>query len=67
MEALIPSHHLRLHRRRFRYTTPILSIAIILKFVLSSAAEAELGALYVTAKEMISLRQALIEVGWPPI
>ena len=35
---------------------PILSIAQILKFVLSSAAEAELGALYVTAKEMIPLR-----------
>ena len=43
----------------------ILSIAQILKFVLSSAAEAELGALFVTAKEMIPLRQALNEMGWP--
>ena len=42
---------------------PILSIALLIKFILSSAAEAELGALYTTAKEMIRLRQALIEIG----
>ena len=35
---------------------------------MSSAAEAELGALYITAKEIVSIRQTLIEIGWkqPP-
>ncbi len=32
---------------------------------MSSAPEAELGALYTTAKEMVPLRQTLIEIGWP--
>ena len=32
---------------------------------MSSAAEAELAALYMTAKEMVSLRQTLIAMGWP--
>ena len=44
---------------------PILSIAAIIKFVMSSAAEAEMGALYITAKELVPLRQTLIEMGWP--
>ena len=35
---------------------------------MSSATEAELGALYITAKEMVPIRQTLIEMGWkqPP-
>ena len=32
---------------------------------MSSAAEAELGGLYICAKEMVPLRQSLIEMGWP--
>jgi hypothetical protein len=36
-----------------------------MKFVMSSAAEAELGALYTTAKKMVPLRQTLIKMGWP--
>jgi hypothetical protein len=36
-----------------------------MKFVMSSAAEAELGALYTTAKEMVPLRQTLIKMDWP--
>ena len=32
---------------------------------MSSAAESELGALFITAKEMITLRQTLIKMGWP--
>ena len=36
-----------------------------IKFVMSSAAEAELAALFMTAKEMVPLRQTLIEMGWP--
>jgi hypothetical protein len=34
-----------------------------MKFVMSSIAEAELGALYTTAKEMVPLHQALIKMG----
>lgn len=44
---------------------PVLTIARIIKFVMSSAAEAELAALYDCAKEMVPLQQALIEMGWP--
>jgi hypothetical protein len=36
-----------------------------MKFVMSSASKAELGALYTTAKEMVPLRQTLIEMGLP--
>ena len=36
---------------------PILTIDQIITFVMSSAAEAELGALYITAKEMVPVRQ----------
>ncbi len=36
-----------------------------MKFVMSSAAEAELGALYTTTKEMVPLRQTLIKMNWP--
>ena len=36
-----------------------------MKFVMSSAAKAELGALYTTAKEMVPLQQTLIKMGWP--
>jgi hypothetical protein len=43
----------------------VLPISQIMKFVMSSAAKAELGALYTTAKEMAPLCQTLIEIGWP--
>ncbi len=42
----------------------VLTISQILKFVMASAAEAELAALYTTAREMIPLRNALEEIGW---
>ena len=32
---------------------------------MASAAEAELAALFITAKKMIPLRHTLIEMGWP--
>ena len=48
-----------------RFNGPVLTIASIIKFVMSSAAESELGALFITAKEMIPMRQSLIEMGWP--
>jgi hypothetical protein len=39
--------------------------ATIIKAVMSSAAEAELGALYLNAKEAVYLRQILFEMGHP--
>jgi hypothetical protein len=42
----------------------VLLISQIMKFVMSSASKAELGALYTTAKEMVPLRQTLIEMSW---
>ena len=43
----------------------ILTIAQIIKFVMASAAEAELGALFITAKKVLPICQTLIEMGWP--
>jgi hypothetical protein len=43
----------------------VLLISQIMKFVMSSAAKAKLGALYTTAKEMVPLHQTLIKMGWP--
>jgi hypothetical protein len=48
-----------------RFNGVVLSIAQIIKFVMASSAESELAALYVTAREMIPHRQALIVMGWP--
>jgi hypothetical protein len=48
-----------------RFNRAVLSIAQIIKFVMASAAEVELAALFVTVWEMIMHRQTLIEMGWP--
>ena len=47
-----------------RQNGPVLTISQIIKFVMASAAEAELAALYTTARDMIPLRNALEEMGW---
>ena len=44
---------------------PVLTIAQIIRNVMSSAAEAELSDLFICAKAMIPLRNTLIEMGWP--
>ena len=44
---------------------PVSTIAHIIKTVMTSAAEAEMAALYITAKNMIPLRNTLIEMVWP--
>ena len=44
---------------------PILTVAQIIKFVLTSAVEVELGALFITAHKMVLLQQTLIEMGCP--
>ena len=43
----------------------ILVLAKIIKFVMSSAAEAEIAGLFMNAKQAIPLRQTLIEMGFP--
>ena len=43
----------------------VLSIAQIIKFIMASAAKAELSTLFVMAQEMISHRQTRIDMGWP--
>ena len=48
-----------------RLNGPVLTLAKIIKFVMLSAAEAKLAALFMTAKDMVPLCQTLIEMGWP--
>ena len=43
----------------------ILTLATIIKAVMSSAAEAELGALYLNARKALYLRQIPTEMGHP--
>ena len=43
----------------------MLTIAQIIKTVMALAAEAELAALYITGKNMITLRNTIIEMGLP--
>jgi hypothetical protein len=46
-----------------KHNGPVLLITQLMKFVMSSAAKAKLGALYTTAKEMAPLHQTLIKMG----
>ena len=41
------------------------TVAKIIKFVMSSASKAELGAIFITAQEMVAIRQSLQEMKWP--
>ena len=43
----------------------VLNISLIIKAVMSSAAEAELGALFINAKTTVAIRQTLVELGHP--
>jgi hypothetical protein len=43
----------------------VLNISQIIRAVMSSAAEAELGALFINAKTAVAMRQTLIELGHP--
>ena len=47
-----------------RWNGPVLTIAQIMKYVVSSAAEAEMTALFLTPKEMVPLRHTLNEMRW---
>ena len=44
---------------------PVFIIAQIIKTVMALAVEAEMAALFITAKNMIPLLHTLIEMGWP--
>ena len=50
------------------WNVPLLTISQIMKYVMSSAAEAETTALFLTEKEMVPLCHTLTEMGWknPP-
>ena len=48
-----------------RWNGPVLTLAKIIKFVMSSASEAEIGAMFITAQEIIAMRQTLQEMKWP--
>ena len=45
----------------------ILSIAQVIKFIMNSATESELAALYITAQKLVTTRQTLTEMGWPQL
>ena len=45
-----------------RWNGPVLTLPKIIKFVMSSALEAELGAMVITAQEMVAMRQTLQEM-----
>ena len=45
----------------------VLTIAQIIKTVMDSASDAEMEALYITAKKMTPLRHTLIKMGWPQL
>ena len=51
-----------------RWNGPLLTIDQIMKYVVSSTAEAEMTALFLTAKDMVLLCHTLTEMGWkqPP-
>ena len=48
-----------------RWDGPVLNLAQIVKFVMSSASEADLGALFITAQEMVAMKNTLEEMKWP--
>ena len=48
-----------------RWNVPVLTLAHIVKFVLSSASEEELGGFFITAQEMVAMRNTLEEMKWP--
>ena len=47
-----------------RWNVPVLTIAQIIEYVVSLASEADMTALFLTAKEMVPLRHTITEMGW---
>ena len=48
-----------------QWNGPVLTLVQIIKFVMSSASEPELGALFITAQEIAEMRNTLEEMIWP--
>ena len=48
-----------------RWNGPVPTLAKIIKFVMSSASKAELGAMFITSQKMVAMRQTLQEMKWP--
>ena len=48
-----------------RWNVPVLTLAKIIKYLISSASEGELRALLVTAQEIVETRNTLEEMKWP--
>ena len=48
-----------------RLNVPILTIAEIIKFVMSSATKAKLSAMFITSNNMVPFRQTIIKIRWP--
>ena len=47
-----------------KWNGPVLTIAQIMKFVMASASEAELGYMFITAQAMLLQQNTLEEMGW---
>ena len=50
-----------------RWNGLILTIAQVIKNFMSSAAEAELGTIFIKAKELVPIHQTMIDMGWPQL
>ena len=48
-----------------KWNSPVLNLSQIIKLFMSSASEAELGELYITAQEIVLMRNTLEEMRWP--
>ncbi len=48
-----------------RFNGAVLAIVTIIKFVMASAAEAELVALFIATRKMVPHQQTLMDMGWP--
>ena len=47
-----------------KWNVPVLTIAQIMKFVMESASESELGAMFITAQAMVLQQDTLEEMVW---
>lgn len=47
------------------FNGPVFVLAKVIRNVMASAAEAEVGALFLNAQELLPIRQADIDLGWP--
>ena len=48
-----------------KWNGAVFTIAHIIKFDMSSASEAELGTMFITAQSLVPIRNTLDEMGWP--